>query len=105
MTAAKKHGTIVSYDLNFRASLWKDFGGTERAVQVNREIASHVDVMFGNEEDFTAALGFHVEGLDEGCSKLDPSNFKKMISEAVKAYPNFKAVATTLRNARDGLGQ
>ncbi len=100
MTAAKKHGTIVSYDLNFRASLWKDFGGTERAVQVNREIASHVDVMFGNEEDFTAALGFHVEGLDEGCSKLDPSNFKKMITEAVKAYPNFKAVATTLRNAK-----
>ncbi len=100
MTAAKKHGTIVSYDLNFRASLWKDFGGTEKAVQVNREIASYVDVMFGNEEDFTAALGFKVEGLDEGCSKLDPSNFKKMISEAVKSYPNFKAVATTLRNAK-----
>ncbi len=100
MTAAKRHGTVVSYDLNFRPSLWKDFGGTERAVQVNREIASHVDVMFGNEEDFTAALGFKVEGLDEGCSKLDPSNFKKMISEAVKTYPNFKAVATTLRNAK-----
>jgi len=100
MTAAKRHGTVVSYDLNFRPSLWKDFGGTEKAVQVNREIASHVDVMFGNEEDFTAALGFKVEGLDEGCSKLDPSNFKKMISEAVKTYPNFKAVATTLRNAK-----
>jgi len=100
MAAAKKHGTVVSYDLNFRASLWKDIGGTEKAVAVNREIAACVDVMFGNEEDFTAALGFKVEGLDEGCSKLDPSNFKKMIQEAVRTYPNFKAVATTLRHAK-----
>ncbi len=98
--AAKKHGTVVSYDLNFRASLWKDIGGTDKAKEVNREIARHVDVMIGNEEDFTAALGFQVEGLDEGCSKLDPSNFKKMIREVVKSYPNFKAVATTLRNAK-----
>jgi 2-dehydro-3-deoxygluconokinase len=98
--SAKKHGTVVSYDLNFRASLWKDIGGTDKAKEVNREIARHVDVMIGNEEDFTAALGFKVEGLDEGCSNLDPSNFKKMIKEAVKTYPNFKAVATTLRNAK-----
>jgi 2-dehydro-3-deoxygluconokinase len=100
MKAAKKYGTVVSYDLNFRASLWKDFGGSEKAVAVNREIASQVDVMFGNEEDFTAALGFQVEGLDEGCSKLDPTNFRKMIQEAVKTYPNFKVVATTLRHAK-----
>ncbi len=98
--AAKRHGTVVSYDLNFRASLWKDIGGTDKAKEVNREIARHVDVMIGNEEDFTAALGYQVEGLDEACSKLDPSNFKRMIKEAVKAYPNFKAVATTLRNAK-----
>jgi 2-dehydro-3-deoxygluconokinase len=97
---AKKHGTVVSYDLNFRPSLWKDIGGSARAREVNREIARHVDVMIGNEEDFTAALGFEVEGLDEGCSKLDPSTFKKMIKKALKAYPNFKAVATTLRNAK-----
>jgi len=100
IAAAKKYGTVVSYDLNFRASLWKDIGGAEKAVQVNREIATCVDVMFGNEEDFTAALGFKVEGLDEGCSKLDPSNFKKMIQEAVRGYPNFKVVATTLRHAK-----
>ncbi len=100
MAAAKKCGTVISYDLNFRASLWKDIGGTEKAVQVNQEIAACVDVMFGNEEDFTAALGFKVEGLDEACSKLDPSNFKKMIQEAVRTYPNFKAVATTLRHAK-----
>lgn len=98
--AAKKHGTVVSYDLNYRASLWKDIGGKEKAMEVNRAIAPFVDVMIGNEEDFSAALGFEVPGLDAGCSKLDPSNFKKMIQEAVTAFPNFQAVATTLRNAK-----
>jgi 2-dehydro-3-deoxygluconokinase len=97
--AAKKYGTIVSYDLNYRNSLWKDIGGQEKAMEVNREIAPYVDVMIGNEEDFSAALGFEVEGLDEGCSKLDPANFKKMIEKAVAKFPNFKVVATTLRNA------
>jgi 2-dehydro-3-deoxygluconokinase len=100
MTAAKKHGTIISYDLNYRASLWKDIGGKEKAMEINRSIASLVDVMIGNEEDFSAALGFEVKGLDEDCSKLDPANFKKMITEVVKAFGNFKAVATTLRNAK-----
>jgi len=97
---ARKHGTIVSYDLNYRPSLWKGIGGKEKAKEVNREIANYVDVMIGNEEDFTASLGFKVEGLDEGCSKLDPRNFKKMIAKAVEAYPNFNVVATTLRNAK-----
>ncbi len=100
MEVAKKHGTIISYDLNFRPSLWKDIGGTAKAIEVNKKIANYVDVMIGNEEDFTAALGFKVEGLDEHLSKLDVSNFKKMILNAVKEYPNFKVVATTLRNAR-----
>jgi 2-dehydro-3-deoxygluconokinase len=100
VTIAKKYGTIVSYDLNFRPSLWKSIGGVTRAMEVNRKIVSYVDVMIGNEEDFTAALGFKVEGLDEHCSNLDVSNFKKMILEAVKQFPNFKAVATTLRNAK-----
>ncbi len=100
LIVAKKHGTITSYDLNYRASLWKDIGGKEKAMEVNRAIAPLVDVMIGNEEDFSAALGFEVPGLDEGCSKLDPSNFKKMIAQVVKEFPNFKAVATTLRNAK-----
>lgn len=100
VTTAKKYGTIVSYDLNFRNSLWKDIGGQEKAKEVNRAIASYVDVMIGNEEDFTAALGFDVKGLDKSFSKLDPTNFKKMIEAAVKEFPNFKAVATTLRNAK-----
>ena len=97
---AHKHGTIVSYDLNYRASLWKSRGGQAAAQKVNREIARHVDVMIGNEEDFTACLGFAVEGLDEHISNIDPANFKKMIASAVKAYPNFKVAATTLRNAK-----
>jgi 2-dehydro-3-deoxygluconokinase len=100
MQAARKHGAIVSYDLNYRPSLWKGIGGEERAREVNRELAQYVDVMLGNEEDFTAALGFQVEGLDKHLSKLDVGNFKKMIAEAVKAYPNFQVVATTLRNAK-----
>ena len=100
MAAAKKHGTIVSYDLNYRPSLWKSIGGKQRAQEVNRELAQYVDVMLGNEEDFTAALGFEVEGLDENLSALDPANFRRMIEQAVAAFPNFKAVATTLRHAR-----
>ena len=100
VTIAKKHGTIVSYDLNYRPSLWKSIGGKEKAQQTNHKIAPHIDVMMGNEEDFTACLGFEVEDVGDDLSKLDPTNFKKMIEQAVKAYPNFKAVATTLRNAK-----
>jgi 2-dehydro-3-deoxygluconokinase len=100
VTVAKKHGTVVSYDLNYRDSLWRDIGGQKKAREVNREIASHVDVMLGNEEDFTAALGFEVKGVDKSFSTLDPTNFKRMIETAIKEFPNFNVVATTLRNAR-----
>jgi 2-dehydro-3-deoxygluconokinase len=100
MEAARKYGAIVSYDLNYRDSLWRSIGGRERAVAVNRELAPLVDVMIGNEEDFTAALGFEVEGVDEQHSKLDVSNFRKMIKKAVGEFSNFKVVATTLRNAK-----
>ena len=97
MKIAKKHGTIVSYDLNYRPSLWKGIGGKEKAQEVNREIARYVDVMIGNEEDFTASLGFEVEGVDENLEELSIDGYKKMIETAIKTYPNFKAVATTLR--------
>jgi 2-dehydro-3-deoxygluconokinase len=95
--AAKKHGTIVSYDLNYRPSLWKSIGGQKRAQQVNRKIAQYVDVMIGNEEDFTACLGFEVEGVDENISHIDVTAFKKMIEKAVREFSNFKVTATTLR--------
>jgi 2-dehydro-3-deoxygluconokinase len=100
MEAAKKHGTIISYDLNYRDSLWKGIGGQQKAQEVNRDLARYVDVMIGNEEDFTAALGFEVEGLDHNFTKLEPTNFKKMIDVARKAYPNFQVVATTLRKVK-----
>ena len=100
MQAARKHGTIISYDLNYRDSLWKSIGGQQKAVAVNRELAPLVDVMIGNEEDFTAALGFEIEGMDEHHSKLDVGNFRRMIERAIAEFPNFKIVATTLRNAK-----
>jgi 2-dehydro-3-deoxygluconokinase len=100
MAAAKKAGVIVSYDLNYRASLWKSIGGKAEAQETNRRIAPLVDVMLGNEEDFTAALGFEVRGLDEQHSKLDPNNFKKMIETVVQEFPNLALIATTLRHAK-----
>ena len=91
MQAARENGTIVSYDLNYRASLWKSLGGKKRAQEVNRRIAPHVDVMLGNEEDFSAALGYEVPGMDENLSAFEVEGFKQMIG---------KVVATTLRKAK-----
>jgi 2-dehydro-3-deoxygluconokinase len=95
--AARKYGTVVSYDLNYRPSLWKAIGGQPKAQEVNRAIAPYVDVMIGNEEDFTAALGFEVEGVDEGLTQLPVAQFGAMISAVAQAYPNFQVIATTMR--------
>ncbi|MGD8847312.1 MAG: sugar kinase [Desulfobacteraceae bacterium] len=100
MACAHKHGTIISYDLNYRPSLWKSVGGQAKAQEVNRKLAQYVDVMIGNEEDFTACLGFTVDGVDENLSDLPIENFKKMIQLAVKTYPNFKMTGTTLRTVK-----
>jgi len=97
---AKQYGTVVSYDLNYRPSLWKSIGGQEKAREVNKEIAKYIDVMIGNEEDFTACLGFEVEGNDENLKSLNIDGYKKMIDNVVKTYPNFKVVATTLRTVK-----
>jgi len=97
MQAARRCGAVVSYDLNYRPSLWKSLGGAARAQEVNREIARHVDVMVGNEEDFTEALGFRVEGLSPDRTGLDPSAFRAMMAEVAGAYRNLRVVATTLR--------
>ncbi|MFT0846307.1 sugar kinase [Actinomycetaceae bacterium L2_0104] len=95
--AAKKYGTIVSYDLNYRPSLWKSTGGQAKAQEVNSEIARYVDVMIGNEEDFTAALGFEVEGVGEDLTHLEVDGFARMIARVAEAYPNFQVIATTMR--------
>src|ERR1700693_746808 len=100
MQAARRAGTIVSYDLNYRPSLWNSIGGKTKSQEVNRKLASCVDVMFGNEEDFTAALGFEVAGVDPQHANLDQTNFKSMIQNVVRSFPQLHIVATTLRHAR-----
>ena len=100
LICAKKHGTITSYDLNYRASLWEAFGGNQKCQEVNRSIAPLIDVMIGNEEDFTACLGLHVEGVDENITELPIEGFTKMIEKATHEFPNFEAIATTLRGVR-----
>jgi len=97
LVAAKRHGTIVSYDLNYRPSLWRAIGGKQRAQEVNRALARHVDVMIGNEEDYTACLGYEVAGTNETLTSLDVTGFTAMISEVVRDHPNLAVAATTLR--------
>ena len=99
MQAARKHGTIVSYDLNYRDSLWKSIGGRSRAQEVNRKLAPYVDVILGNEEDFSAALGFEVPGMNQHLTAFEVDGFKKMIQTVIQQFP-FKVVATTLRKAK-----
>jgi 2-dehydro-3-deoxygluconokinase len=100
MSAARRHGTVVSYDLNYRPSQWKHFGGKERAQAVSRRLVELVDVLFGNEEDFTSCLGFEVRGADSNYSSLEVSGYEEMIDEVVAAFPNLSVVATTLREVR-----
>jgi 2-dehydro-3-deoxygluconokinase len=99
MQAAKASGAVVSYDLNYRPSLWDGIGGQQRAREVNRELAPFVDVLFGNEEDFSAALGFELEQVDENYRDLDTGAFRSMIGRVVAEFPNVSTVATTLRSA------
>jgi 2-dehydro-3-deoxygluconokinase len=100
MKCARRHGTAISYDLNYRPSLWRSAGGQAKAIEVNSALAPMVDVMIGNEEDFTAALGFPVENTDENLAQLESANFRRMMKGVVEKYPNLKVVATTLRTAR-----
>jgi len=100
MAAARRHGTVISYDLNYRPSLWQAVGGKPRAQEVNRRLARYVDVMLGNEEDFTASLGFEVPDTGEALDNLEVANFRRMIDAVTKEFTNFEIVATTLRSVR-----
>lgn len=100
MEAARRHGTTVSYDLNYRPSLWAANGGRGHAQAVNRALVPLVDVLLGNEEDFSVALGFEVDGLDTNLRKADPAQFGRMFEAVTSAYPNLKVVAATLRSVR-----
>src|SRR5258705_7752954 len=100
MDAARRRGGCVSFDLNYRESLWRAYGGHERAIAVNRGLVPLVDLLIGNEEDFSAALGFTVKGVSNEFAELDLDQFKLMILPVVREFPNLKVVATTLRHAR-----
>jgi 2-dehydro-3-deoxygluconokinase len=99
MDAARKHGTVISYDLNYRESLWKAIGGKAKAQEVNRELVRKVDLLLGNEEDFSAMLGVQLEGVTEDFDELPIASYEKMLRDVAAAYPNLKMVATTLRTA------
>jgi len=96
MKAAKKAGAVVSFDLNYRAKLWKVSGGTEQAAEVMNRIVENVDVIVGNEEDLQMGLGLPGPEVEKK-SKLDPSAFLAMIDVVRKRHPHVKIVATTLR--------
>ena len=97
---AKKYGTVISYDLNYRPSMWSAIGGMDKARAVNREVAKYVDVMIGNEEDFTACLGLKVEGNDRNLKALNLDGYCRMVEEAARQFTNFKVIATTLRTVK-----
>ena len=99
MDAAQAAGTVISYDLNYRESLWKSIGGKTRAQEVNRALVKKVDVLFGNEEDFSAMLGMEIEGVGKDFDELPVESYAKMLRELSAAYPNLKVIASTLRTA------
>jgi 2-dehydro-3-deoxygluconokinase len=100
MAAARRHGTVVSYDLNYRPSLWSAWGGTERAAAVNRALVEHVDVLFGNEEDYSAALGYEIEGVDAAFGQLDPAAYDRMLAQVLDDHDRVSIAASTLRQVR-----
>lgn len=98
--AAKAAGTIISYDLNYRPSLWKSIGGHAKAQEVNQAVAPYIDVMIGNEEDFHAALGFEIEGVDENLTVLPVESFGNMVKKVAETYPNLQAIGNTMRSVQ-----
>ncbi|HEX4286342.1 MAG TPA: sugar kinase [Terracidiphilus sp.] len=108
MDAARRHGTPVSFDLNYRDSLWRSIGGKTKAQEVNRELVHKVDLLLGNEEDFTAMLGVEIQGVSEDFTELPIASYEDMLREVAAAYPNLKFIGSTLRTVhsatRNGWG-
>jgi 2-dehydro-3-deoxygluconokinase len=100
MDAARRHSTPVSYDLNYRDSLWKSIGGKAKAQEVSRELVRKVDLLLGNEEDFSTMLGVRIKGVSEDFSELPIAGYEEMLREVAAAYPNLKLIASTLRTAQ-----
>ena len=99
MDAARRHSTPVSYDLNYRDSLWKSIGGKAKAQQVNRALVRNADLLLGNEEDFSAMLGVRIKGVNADFAELPIAGYEEMLREVAAAYPNLKLIACTLRAA------
>ena len=99
MDAAHRHATPVSYDLNYRDSLWKSIGGKAKAQEVNRALVGKVDLLLGNEEDFSAMLGVELKGVSEDFAELPIDAYEAMLREVAALYPNLKLIASTLRTA------
>jgi 2-dehydro-3-deoxygluconokinase len=100
MTAARRAGTAVSYDLNFRPSLWKAAGGGPRAVEVNRRLVALTDVLFGNGDDFSVALGFEVAGAGSSDAALDTGAYGAMLAKMAAEFPGLKVIASSRREVR-----
>jgi len=93
LKAAHDAGTIVSYDLNFRSKLWS----SQEAIATTTPLVQYIDCLIGNEEDFQKVLGYEVEGADENLKELPIENYKSMVRQVAKDYPNLKVIGTTLR--------
>jgi 2-dehydro-3-deoxygluconokinase len=108
MDAARAAGTLVSYDLNFRDSLWKSIGGKAKAQEVNRGLVGKVDLLLGNEEDFSAMLGVSIPGVSDDFAELPIAGYETMLREVASLYPNLRLIASTLRTvhsaSRNGWG-
>jgi 2-dehydro-3-deoxygluconokinase len=99
MAAARRYGTVVSYDLNYRPSLWQARGGPSAAASTNRLLVGQVDVLLGNEEDLSAALGFELDVVPDSHTDLDVGAYERLHADVLRGYPNLAIVATTLREA------
>jgi 2-dehydro-3-deoxygluconokinase len=99
MEAARSHSTAVSYDLNYRDSLWKSIGGKAKAQEVNRKLVRKVDLLLGNEEDFSAMLGVKIKGVSDDFAELPIAGYEEMLRGVAAVYPNLKLIASTLRTA------
>ena len=99
MAAARRHGAVVSFDLNYRPSLWEASGRSGAAAETNRKLVAQVDVLLGNEEDFSAALGYALDGVDESHTDLDVAAYERLHRDVLAGYPDLALVATSLREA------
>lgn len=98
--AARAEGTIVSYDLNYRPSLWAAIGGVSEAQRVNRGLVTDVDVLVGNEEDFGTCLGITNPGIDDDLTDINLDAYRELVLEVARQFPNLSVIGVTLRSVR-----